>query len=183
MSPQLRTENPSALALSTTDRGRTAPCRLACWFDEDAPRRQTYTIRADGPWGHVEGAGWDGFGALLDARRRLEPLGWLLAVAGARRDAWPSGFLRESGGEEAYLLLPPAAGTELPALPILAPAPAHLAATAADQEAAHRRWLETPQAGIAAPARADAPTRRKWFAFRGPRAVESGTPTRGGAAR
>jgi hypothetical protein len=81
-------------------RGERARCRLRWSQDGDA-----FTVEAGGPWGVVMATADDAFGALAEVRRRLEAEGWLLAVAGARRDAYPSGMLREMGGEEVYLLV------------------------------------------------------------------------------
>lgn len=40
----------------------------------------------------------DAFEALCLARESLEPDGWLVGVAGAQVDVWPSGMARDQGG-------------------------------------------------------------------------------------
>ncbi|MGF1426623.1 hypothetical protein [Kitasatospora sp. LaBMicrA B282] len=140
MNTELRSDRPDALALGPA--GEAVRCQVSCHFDPYADDRALYTVRAQGPWGAVEGTGGDAFGALLAVRRQVEPLGWLLALAGARRDVWPSGMLRQSGGEEGYLLLPHDAAGDSPLVPILDDAPLDLVVTVAEQEAAYDRWWE-----------------------------------------
>jgi hypothetical protein len=75
---------------------------LSC--DQQGP--ETYTVTVTGPWGEVSATAGDAFAALSDVRGRLEDRGWRLAVAGARRDVYPSGMAREAGGTRAYVLRP-----------------------------------------------------------------------------
>lgn len=142
MSRQLRADRLDVLVLGTDTNTRS---HVSCWFDGSADRRASYTVRAEGPWGLVEAEAGDAFGALLRTRSQLEELGWLLAVAGARRDVWPSGMLRDWGGEEAYVLLPRGSEGVPPTVQIFDDAPADLVTTVAGQEAAHRRWCEQPK--------------------------------------
>lgn len=66
-----------------------------------------YRVELDGPAGRLEASGRDLFDALVALRRRLEPRGWAIAVNGARRDAYPSGMLRDMGGaRKVYVLAP-----------------------------------------------------------------------------
>jgi hypothetical protein len=46
----------------------------------------------------------DLFASLLELRRELEPLGIQLCCNGARRDAWPTGMMRDMGGGFAVCL-------------------------------------------------------------------------------
>ena len=63
-----------------------------------------YQVAAVGPWGRITGHAADAFSALVEVRRALEIEGWRLAVAGARRDTYPSGMARSSGGFRAYCM-------------------------------------------------------------------------------
>ncbi|GAA2741375.1 hypothetical protein [Kitasatospora cinereorecta] len=135
---RLRHDRPEVLALGPAGPVR---CRVSCWFDGRAERGELYAVLADGPWGRVEARSADAFGALLEVRRQLEAHGVLLALAGARRDVWPSGMVRDSGGEEAYLLVPATSGEAPPLLSIFADAPPELVASVADQSAAAEAWF------------------------------------------
>ncbi|MDH6133295.1 hypothetical protein P3T37_002690 [Kitasatospora sp. MAA4] len=141
MSTELRSDRPDALALGPA--GAVVRCHVSCHCDPWAEdEREMYTVRAQGPWGVVGSTRGDAFGALVEVRLQLEPLGWLLALAGARRDVWPSGMLRGAGGEEGYLLLPHAVGGNQPLVPIFDDAPAELVVSVAEQQAAYNQWLE-----------------------------------------
>jgi hypothetical protein len=106
---------------------------LRCWTENGR-----YLVEIEGPWGTVRAADDDAFSALVEVRRRLEAEGWLLAVAGARLDTYPSGMMRESGGEQVYVLVPGRPATDV--VPTFAEAPPELASTVADQEAAYEAW-------------------------------------------
>lgn len=80
----------------------------------DADGNATYEVSATGPWGAVTERAADAFEALVRVRRRLEPDNWFLAVAGARRDTYPSGMARDQGGGlRAYVLQMGRPATEL----------------------------------------------------------------------
>jgi hypothetical protein len=97
-----------------------------------------YQVAAVGPWGRITGHAADAFSALVEVRRALEIEGWRLAVAGARRDTYPSGMARSSGGFRAYEMRPgrPASST----VDIFDDAPTELIGTVDEQEENFRLW-------------------------------------------
>ena len=100
-----------------------------------------YQVAAVGPWGRIIGHAADAFSALVEVRRALELQGWRLAVAGARRDTYPSGMARSSGGLRAYEMRPgsPASST----VDIFGDAPTELIGTVDEQEENFRLWWES----------------------------------------
>ncbi len=101
----------------------------------------SYDIEVDAPGGAITGSGSDAFGALTQVRRRLEELGWLVAVEGARPDRWPSGMARDMGdGLRVYVLdgfLPEQV------VPTLAPTDPESVTTYDAQASAARRLLRS----------------------------------------
>ncbi len=55
------------------------------------------TLHSSG-FGTAEARADDAFEALCLVREELEPFGWLIGVAGAQADVWPSGMARDQGG-------------------------------------------------------------------------------------
>ncbi|HEX5496053.1 MAG TPA: hypothetical protein VFX70_15905 [Mycobacteriales bacterium] len=106
----MRGGNRSVTAFSATT---TATVEVAWREILDADGDATYEVSATGPWGVVTETASDAFEALVQVRRRLEPDNWFLAVAGARRDTYPSGMAREHGGLRAYVLQMGHPATEL----------------------------------------------------------------------
>jgi len=100
-----------------------------------------YQVTAAGPWGRITGHAADAFSALVEVRRALELEGWRLAVAGARRDTYPSGMARSSGGLRAYEMWSgrPASST----VDIFDDAPTELIGTVDEQEESFRLWWES----------------------------------------
>src|SRR5438128_376451 len=64
-----------------------------------------YHIDLETAHGHWEGEGPDLFEALVKVRLQLEPVGWFIAVQGARLDTYPSGMGRDMGGGEWVYIL------------------------------------------------------------------------------
>jgi len=97
-----------------------------------------YQVAAVGSWGRITGHATDAFSALVEVRRILELQGWRLAVAGARRDTYPNGMARSSGGLRAYEMRPgrPASST----VDIFGDAPTELIGTVDEQEENFRLW-------------------------------------------
>lgn len=103
------------------------------------PQDDGYAVEAEGPWGKVSAAAADAFAALAGVRRDLEAQGWRLAVAGARRDTYPSGMARDMGGGlKVYVMVEGKPAVEL--VDTFADAPPELLATVAEQEAAFGAW-------------------------------------------
>lgn len=63
----------------------------------DGARSWEVEIRCTG-FGAAEARADDAFEALCLVREELEPFGWLIGVAGAQADVWPSGMARDQGG-------------------------------------------------------------------------------------
>jgi hypothetical protein len=116
--------------------GERARSRLRWRRDGD-----TYVVEADGPWGAVAATASDAFAGLAEVRRKLEAEGWLLAVAGARRDAYPSGMLRERGGEQVYLLVPGQPAEQR--LDTFSDAPPEAVTTVDEQKAGYEEWWKS----------------------------------------
>lgn len=116
--------------------GERARSRLRWRLDGD-----TVAVEAEGPWGVVSATAGDAFGALAEVRRALEADGWLLAVAGARRDAYPSGMLRERGGEQVYLLVRGRPAEQR--LDTFSDAPPESVATVDEQRTAYEEWWKS----------------------------------------
>jgi hypothetical protein len=79
--------------------------RLTCHLTWSRYRDRTYRIDLHGPEGWVTSTADDLFAALQQIRGVLEGGGWYVAVQGARRDASPSGMLRDTvGARNVYIL-------------------------------------------------------------------------------
>ncbi len=58
-----------------------------------------WAVQITGPaLGIIDAIADDAFEALCLVREQLEPHGWLIGVAGAQEDVWPSGMARDQGG-------------------------------------------------------------------------------------
>lgn len=101
----------------------------------------SYSIELDSPIGLLTGAGSDRMKALRVIREQLEPHGWLIAVQGARVDAYASGAISQQGGASAIYLVKD--GQEVKRrerVPIFDEAPADRLGTLAEQAEHYRRW-------------------------------------------
>jgi hypothetical protein len=88
----------------------------------------------------------DVFGALIELRLQLEPLGISVCCNGARRNAWASGMLRDMGQGLGVYLLDLAQGSEKPPMVrTLEPAPAASVVTVAEQLQWYKAWLKRPR--------------------------------------
>ncbi len=108
----------------------------------DHPRVE---LVGDGPTGTHVAVADDLFEALRLIRRDLEPLGWRLAVNGARRDTWPSGMLRDQLVGAAVYVLPPDPRQVPEVVATFGPAADELLATVAEQEDAWEAWRRLPR--------------------------------------
>ncbi|MEU5239818.1 hypothetical protein ACFW9M_31570 [Streptomyces lydicus] len=102
-----------------------------------------FTVIADGPWGHVTGRADDCFEALTRIREQIEPQGWLLGANGSRRDTWPSGMCRGTGGFLVYRLRPGLRPTGADRIQTFQPAPRETLATVAEQVAFEEQWSQS----------------------------------------
>src|SRR4051794_34687740 len=75
------------------------------WSRDLVDGRDQYTIRLTKGGQVATGVGFDMFEALVEIRRKVESEGWLIAVQGSRRDAYPSGMARDMGGGERIYVL------------------------------------------------------------------------------
>jgi hypothetical protein len=92
--------------------------------------------------GHHETSADDAFEALVQLRLWLEPTGYKLLCAGARRDVYPSPMSRQmSGGISAYKMIPGKPATRDDLVKILDPATPDQIGTVAEQESFHKQWL------------------------------------------
>jgi hypothetical protein len=84
----------------------------------------------------------DYFECLLCLREELEPLGYRFLVNGARRNAWPSGMVRDMGaGLSAYILELGKHGTRPASVRIFEPADESEIALVDEQRAFYESWL------------------------------------------
>jgi len=134
--------------MAAANSGNSGRVVIACRNSEEIPAELDwhydegkYQVTAAGPWGRSTGHAADAFSALVEVRRALELEGWRLAVAGARRDTYPSGMARSSGGLQAYEMRPgrPASST----VDIFDDAPTELIGTVDEQEENFRLWWES----------------------------------------
>jgi len=134
--------------MAAVNSGNSGRVVIACRNSEEIPAELDwhydegkYQVTAAGPWGRSTGHAADAFSALVEVRRALELEGWRLAVAGARRDTYPSGMARSSGGLQAYEMRPgrPASST----VDIFDDAPTELIGTVDEQEENFRLWWES----------------------------------------
>ncbi|NLU68249.1 hypothetical protein [Streptomyces sp. HNM0574] len=119
-------------------RGGQAPAVLR-WTGE----YHDYVVTAEGPWGLVTGSGEDCFDALARVRERIEPVGWLLGVNGVRRDTWPSGTCRGTGGFLVYRLTPGRRPTRADLVQTFHEAPRETLATVSEQVRFERQWSQS----------------------------------------
>jgi hypothetical protein len=106
------------------------------------PQDEGYRVEAEGPWGTVSATASDAFAALAEVRRDLEEQGWRLAVAGARRDTYPSGMARDMGGGlKVYVMVDGRPAVEL--VDTFADAPPGLLATVGEQRANFEAWIRS----------------------------------------
>ncbi len=97
-------------------------------------------VALDGPTGTIEVVDRDAFEAFRQIRRTLDPSGWRVAVAGARRDASSSGMQRDMlNGLAVYLHVEPP-GAKLPSAATFDPAPPETVGTVEEQDAFLERW-------------------------------------------
>jgi hypothetical protein len=102
---------------------------------------RTYTIDLDGPDGRVTGNGSDLFQALQEIRSELEPRGWLIAVQGARVDAYPTGMVRDMiGARRVYILRVSQQAQREHLVDIFAEAAADSLGTVEQQKNYYRDW-------------------------------------------
>lgn len=102
-----------------------------------------YAVTAEGPWGQVTGSGDDCFEALTRIREQIEPQGWLLGVNGSRRDTWPSGMCRGTGGFLVCHLTPGIRPTRADLIQTFHDAPRETLATVAEQIAFEEQWSQS----------------------------------------
>ncbi|WNV87489.1 hypothetical protein [Umezawaea sp. Da 62-37] len=102
---------------------------------------RTYLINLDGPVGPVIGCGNDLFQALQVIRLELETSGWLIAVQGARKDAYASGMVRDMIGASRIYILRTGQQVEREHLvDIFAEAPPDSLGTVEQQKSCYRDW-------------------------------------------
>jgi hypothetical protein len=100
-------------------------------------------VALDGPTGRIEAVDRDAFEALRRIRSILDPTGWRVAVAGARRDAACSGMQRDQGqGLGVYLLVVPKGSPHLPSAGTFDPAPSYALGTVEEQDAYFAKWRQ-----------------------------------------
>lgn len=79
--------------------------QVTCRLRWDSLSDRSYRLIIEGPAGVVDEVGADLFDALRNLRRKLELDGWLIAVQGARVDAYASGMVRDMlGARHVYLI-------------------------------------------------------------------------------
>ena len=101
------------------------------------------TLNGDGTKDTWAASGPDLFEALRNLRRVIDPLGFRLALNGARRDAWASGMQRDMGeGRYVYLLEPGQKGRP-EQVDTLGTAPIEFIGSVAEQETHYAHWLST----------------------------------------
>lgn len=115
--------------------------RVPCGLSWRRFRDRTYTIELDGPSGLLTGSGSDLFRALQEVRLALEPQGWLIAVQGARKDAYASGMLRDMvGAQRVYVVEPGRRAEREHLVDIFAEADPDALATVEQQHNYYREW-------------------------------------------
>lgn len=140
MTRELLEDRPDVLAVRGDEQTR---CRVTCRYD-GADWRTAYTVRAEGPWGAAEASAADAFAAVSAVRSQLEPDGWLLCVAGSRRDVWLSRMARDMGGGlKGYVLRPGERTDPKSLIGIFEDAPPGLVTTVDGQRSAFDEWTET----------------------------------------
>jgi hypothetical protein len=124
-------------------REERAICTLTWRYHAD----RSYSIELEMPDQTLQAVGYDLVDALRGVRKQLERLGWLLAVQGARRDAYASGMIRDMiGGRETYLIQlgRQVSGDHL--VDLLSESDVGALATVEEQEDFYRIWRESVRA-------------------------------------
>lgn len=127
------------------DRGGIGAEAVISWRYE----RDGWTVElASAATGAVAAHAADAFEALCRVRERLESEGWLVGVAGAQADVWPSGMARDQGGGlTAYRLGVEAEAEADAVVDTFAPVdPTTTSTVAAQQAVAERAGLGRPTA-------------------------------------
>lgn len=120
--------------------------RLRGWLDGYDGPRPLYRIELFLGVERYTATAMDMFETLVRLRRQLEPDGWMVAVQGSRRDAYPSGMARDmGGGERIYVLRAGRAATSNDLVDTLADAAQDQLATIAEQEAYRDEWHAEPK--------------------------------------
>jgi len=96
----------------------------------------------DGPQLSVSGS--DLFECLRSLNRKTEEQGIRVLCNGSRRDAWPSGMLRDmTGASKVYITSMGRTATPLDLVPIFGAASADLVGTVEEQDTYHNEWLRS----------------------------------------
>jgi hypothetical protein len=115
--------------------------RVMCALSWQMHIDRTYSISLDGPEGPIAGNGSDLFQALQEIRLELEPRGWLIAVQGARKDAYPTGMVRDMiGARRVYILSLGRQAAREHLVDIFAEAAANSLGTVEQQKNYYRDW-------------------------------------------
>jgi len=93
--------------------------------------------------GHFETESRDLFDALAACRLWLAGHGAVLLVAGAARDVYPSGMMRENGGRMAYRIRHGRRAERADVVDIFAPADPGVIATVAEQKENFEAWIRS----------------------------------------
>jgi hypothetical protein len=116
------------------------------WLAGSAPD-EAYRARLEWSGPSIEVAAGDLFEALVRIRAQLEPQGWLIAVQGSCRDAYPSAMQRDmAGGLNVYVVRPGEPARLDNVVEILAEAEPDRLATVAAQRAFIEEWSRSLRA-------------------------------------
>ncbi|WP_051796880.1 hypothetical protein [Catenuloplanes japonicus] len=118
--------------------GARATGRLGMWIEGVRS-----ALSLDGPPGTFESRAGDFFDALIGLRRQLAPLGWAIAVQGARADAYPSPMQRERSALQLYRRITGRKTSRDDIVKIFDPLDPALIVTPEDQRARFESWLES----------------------------------------
>jgi hypothetical protein len=127
-------------------RGDERQSAIVRWWPEEEKGHDVYQVQLERAESTLRARAMDAFEALVRIREQLEPQGWLVAVQGSRRDAYPSGMARDmGGGQQIYVLHPgePAHHSDL--VDTFAEADPALLATVAEQKHHWEEWLAAPE--------------------------------------
>ncbi|RBM18126.1 hypothetical protein DI005_20245 [Prauserella sp. PE36] len=144
--PELRVDR-DVLVVHGDQRERA---RIRGWLDGYDGPHPTYRIELFTRMGRYGGpytaTGPDMFEALVRLRRQLEPEGVVIAVQGARQDAFPSGMARNMGGGELiYVLRLGRQATTDDLVDTFQDAEVDQLATVRDQYEYWRAWSDQPE--------------------------------------
>jgi hypothetical protein len=125
--------------------GEPEQTRLRGWLDGYDGPVPTYRIELVTRLGNYTcpytATGPDMFEALVRLRRQLEPDGLMVAVQGARRDAYPSGMARDmGGGMQVYIMRPGLRGRREDLVKTLDDASPDQIATVDEQQESAEAW-------------------------------------------